>query len=102
MFDRGNKPARARGKAGQALGRGSVVRDVPGLRGPGGTDVKTSAIFLPFDLFGSGGTRAGSELLADAVREMLADNKREKVPTRARAYAGKIRVTEFTFDRLDD
>jgi arginase family enzyme len=78
------------------------VRDVPGLRGPGGTDVKTSAIFLPFDLFGSGGTRAGSELLADAVREMLADNKREKVPTRARAYAGKIRVTEFTFDRLDD
>src|SRR5437667_12234098 len=64
--------------------------------------VKTRAICFPFDLFGSGGTRAGAELLADAVREMLADNRREKVRTRARAYAGKVRVSEFTFDRLDD
>src|ERR1700688_4776508 len=68
----------------------------------GNHDVKTSAIFFPFDLFGSGGTRAGAELLADGFREMLADNRREKVPTRARAYAGKVRVSEFTFDRLDD
>jgi agmatinase len=65
-------------------------------------DVKTSASFFPFDLFGSGGTRAGAELLADGFREMLADNRREKVPTRARAYAGKVRLTEFTFDRPDD
>jgi arginase family enzyme len=64
--------------------------------------VKTSAIFFPFDLFGSGGTRAGAELLADAVREMLADNRREKVLTRAHVYAGKVRVSEFTFERLDD
>ncbi len=60
--------------------------------------VKTSAIFFPFDLFGSGGAGAGAELLADAVREMLADNQRERVPTRARAYAGKVRVQEFRFE----
>ena len=64
--------------------------------------MKTSAIFFPFDLFGSGGARAGAELLADGFREMLADNRREKVPTRARAYAGKVRVSEFAFDRLED
>src|SRR5215471_10852281 len=33
---------------------------------------------------------------------MLADNRREKVPTRARAYAGKVRIEEYTFDRLED
>src|SRR2546430_7279849 len=58
---------------------------------------KTAAVFFPFDLFGSGGTAAGAELLADAFREMLDDNKRERVPTRARAYAGKIRVEECSF-----
>jgi arginase family enzyme len=64
--------------------------------------VKTSAIFFPFDLFGSSGTRAGAELLAEAVREMLADNRREKVPTRAQAYAGQLRLREFDFSKLDD
>jgi arginase family enzyme len=61
---------------------------------------KTCAFFFPFDLFGSGGTADGPRLLADAFREMLADNKREKVPTRARAYAGKVRVEEFHFDTM--
>ena len=51
----------------------------------------TRAIFFPFDLFGSAGTKAGAELLADAFQELLADNKRERVATRARAYAGKVR-----------
>src|SRR5579884_2770830 len=60
----------------------------------------TAATFFPFDLFGSSGTRAGAELLADALREMLADNAREKVPTRARAYAGKVRIRELAFDTL--
>jgi agmatinase len=64
--------------------------------------VKTSALFFPFDLFGSGGTKAGAELLADALKEMLADNKRERKPTRARAYANKVRLQEFTFETLDD
>jgi arginase family enzyme len=62
--------------------------------------VKTSAVFFPFDLFGSAGTAAGAELLADAFREMLADNRREKVPTRARAYQNKVRVSEIGFETL--
>jgi arginase family enzyme len=60
----------------------------------------TKAIFFPFDLFGHSGTRQGAELLADAFQEMLADNKREKVLTRARAYASKVRFEEITLDTL--
>ena len=41
-------------------------------------------------------------MLSDAFEEMLADNKRERKPTRARAYAGKVRFEEFTFDTLAD
>jgi arginase family enzyme len=63
---------------------------------------KTSALFFPFDLFGSGGTAAGAQLLADAFQEMLADNRREKIATRARAYAGKVRFQEFSFETLAD
>jgi len=63
--------------------------------------VKTRALFFPFDLFGSGGTRVGAELLADAVREMLADNRRERQPTRARCYTSKVRLEEFSFETLD-
>jgi arginase family enzyme len=62
--------------------------------------VKTTAIFLPFDLFGSSGTAPGAELLADALEELLADNRRERVPTRARAYQDQVRVQQFTLDRL--
>lgn len=64
--------------------------------------MNTRAIFFPFDLFGSAGTKAGAELLADAFQEMLEDNKRERVATRARAYAGKIRFEEYTFETLAD
>lgn len=64
--------------------------------------MKTHAIFFPFDLFDGGGARAGVELLADAVREMLADNRRERRPTRARAYTGKVGVEEFLFSALTD
>jgi arginase family enzyme len=64
--------------------------------------VKTRAIFFPFDLFGSSGTRAGAELLADAFQEMLADNRREKIPTRARAYTARVRFEECVFERLND
>ena len=62
----------------------------------------TRAIFFPFDLFGSAGAKAGAELLADAFEEMLADNLREKTSTRARAYAGKVRFEECTFETLAD
>lgn len=64
--------------------------------------MKTTALFFPFDLFGSGGTRAGVELLADAFEEMIADNKRERVATRARAYTQRIRWQEFALDKLAD
>jgi arginase family enzyme len=62
--------------------------------------VKTTACFLPFDLFGSGGCRHGAELLADAFQEMLADNRRERVPTRAKAYTGQVRMRQFTFETV--
>jgi arginase family enzyme len=64
--------------------------------------VTTRAIFFPFDLFGSAGAKAGAELLADAFQEMLADNKRERIATRARAYADKVRFEEYTFETLAD
>src|SRR5262245_39799977 len=64
--------------------------------------VTTRAIFFPFDLFGTAGSKAGAELLADAFQEMLADNKRERIATRARAYANKVRFEEFAFETLAD
>jgi arginase family enzyme len=64
--------------------------------------VKTTACFFPFDLFGSAGAGTGAELLADAFREMLADNKRERIPTRALAYQDKVRMREFSFATLPD
>jgi arginase family enzyme len=63
--------------------------------------MKTSAIFFAFDLFGSGGSAAGVELLADELREVLADNRRETVPTRARAYTEHVRLREAAFDTMD-
>lgn len=62
--------------------------------------MKTIAIFFPFDLFGSAGASCGAELLAEAFEELLADNKREQVPTRARAYNGHVRMRQFVFDKL--
>src|SRR5579872_3023649 len=53
--------------------------------------VKTSVVFFPFDLFGSGGTAAGVQLLADELREMIADNRRETVATRARCYTDQLK-----------
>lgn len=64
--------------------------------------MNTRAIFFPFDLFGSTGTKVGVELLADAFQEMLADNKRERIATRARAYANKVRFEEYSFETLAD
>ena len=62
----------------------------------------TSAVFFPFDLFGSGGTAAGVYLLADELREILADNAREEVPTRADGYSPHVRLVEPTFETLAD
>ncbi len=66
-------------------------------KGPGAT-----AVVFPFDLFGTPGAGAGAALLGDELREVLADNRRETVPTRAAAYAGRLRLREFTFEKLAD
>jgi agmatinase len=63
---------------------------------------KTSAIFFPFDLFGSAGAGDGAKLLADAFSEMLDDNRREKLPTRAASYQPHVRMRELTFETLPD
>jgi arginase family enzyme len=62
--------------------------------------LKTAAVFFPFDLFGSSGAGQGAELLAEAWAEMLADNRREKVPTRAAAYDGRVRTRRLAFETL--
>jgi len=64
--------------------------------------MKTTVLVFPFDLFGTGGAAAGALLLADAVQEMLADNKREKIATRARAYQEHVQLKELGFDKLAD
>jgi arginase family enzyme len=61
---------------------------------------QTSAIFFPFDLFGSGGTGDGATLLGEAFEEMLADNRRETVPTRAAAYQGRVRTRHLSFETV--
>ncbi|HTU20079.1 MAG TPA: arginase family protein [Gemmataceae bacterium] len=63
--------------------------------------MKSCFIFLPFDLFGSAGAGAGVALLADELREILADNRRERVPTRASCYTDQVRLREFHFETLD-
>jgi agmatinase len=62
---------------------------------------KTTIVSFPFDLFGSGGSAAGAQLLADELREVLADNRRETVPTRARAYTPHVRLRELSFDTVE-
>jgi agmatinase len=63
--------------------------------------MKSSFVFFPFDLFGSAGAGGGVTLLADEMREILADNRRERVPTRAQSYTDKVRLREFHFDTLE-
>ena len=63
--------------------------------------MKTSAVCFPFDLFGSAGAAAGAELLADELREILADNRRETVATRARAYTDHVRIRQASFETVE-
>lgn len=64
--------------------------------------MQTTVVVFPFDLFGGGGSGAGAELLAEELREVLADNERERTPTRARVYTPHVRLRDFTFETLDD
>src|SRR5262245_24864024 len=56
------------------------------------------AVVFPFDAFGSAGTGAGALLLGDALREMLADAKRETQPSRSHAFRDQVRLKEVNFD----
>lgn len=62
--------------------------------------MSTRAVFVPFDLFGSPGASAGTNLLADAFAEMLEDNLREVRPTRSRAYQDHVQIEELEFETL--
>jgi agmatinase len=62
----------------------------------------TRIVFFPFDLFGSSGAAGGVELLAEAVQELLDDNRRERLPTRARVYQKHVRTQSLSFDKLSD
>jgi arginase family enzyme len=62
--------------------------------------MKTTALICPFALFGSTGAAEGAELLADALREMLDDNRRERRPTRSRGYQPHVRIKELEFADL--
>jgi arginase family enzyme len=64
--------------------------------------VTTTAVFFPFDLFGSAGCSGGASLLADAFQEMLADNRRERTATRAKAYQDQVRSRHVRFETLTD
>jgi arginase family enzyme len=62
--------------------------------------MKTTALVCPFALFGSPGSTRGAELLADALREMLEDNRRERRATRSRSYQPHVRIKELAFADL--
>jgi agmatinase len=64
--------------------------------------VKTTIFVCPFALFGNPGTQRGAELLADAVREMLDDNRHERRPTRAGAYQDHVKLKELRLDTPAD
>lgn len=59
------------------------------------------AVVFPFDLFGSGGTGTGAQLLGDALREAVDDAEAEDRATRIHAYADQLRFEEHPFDTLD-
>jgi arginase family enzyme len=63
--------------------------------------MKTVAVVFPFDLFGSGGSGNGAELLSDALLEMISDSRRERGPTRGHAYQDHLRIREFNFETMD-
>ncbi|MSR30946.1 MAG: hypothetical protein EXR99_05510 [Gemmataceae bacterium] len=62
--------------------------------------MSTRVVVFPFDLFGGSAAGEGARLLADEIREMIRDAKSETVATRARAWAGQIRLRELPFDNL--
>jgi agmatinase len=64
--------------------------------------MKSVAIIFPFDLFGSSGTGQGAQLLGDALREMLADARKETKPARSQAYRDYVKIKEYQFETITD
>lgn len=60
-----------------------------------------TAVIFPFDLFGSGGTGAGAQLLGDALREAVDDAAVESRPMRTHAFAERLRFEEYPFETID-
>ncbi|HEV3384336.1 MAG TPA: arginase family protein [Gemmata sp.] len=60
----------------------------------------TTVAVFPFDQFGSAGTGNGSQLLGDAVREILDDTEKESRPCRADCLRGNVEVYEFAFETM--
>lgn len=60
--------------------------------------MKTTIIVCPYAQFGNPGTQRGAELLGDAVRELLDDNRHERRPTRGDAFRDKVRIKELPLD----
>ncbi|MFO0808719.1 MAG: arginase family protein [Gemmataceae bacterium] len=60
--------------------------------------MNTRIVVCPLGLFGSPGTQAGAELIADAINELLDDNGAETRPHRARAYRDRVDIHELAFD----
>lgn len=58
----------------------------------------TRIVVCPIGAFGSPGTQAGAELVADALQELLDDNAAETRPHRARAYRDRVELHELAFD----
>ena len=59
-------------------------------------------VFFPFDLFGTGGCAAGADLLAAELAEILADNRRETAPSRARAYTDAVTIKQLSLGNLTE
>lgn len=62
--------------------------------------MRTSVTIFPFELFGGAGTGEGATLLGDELREILADNRRERATTNAAAYSSQVRIKETSFETL--
>ncbi len=61
-------------------------------------DMSITALVFPFDLYGSPGTRAGAELLGDALREIRTDAKSESRDCRSKAYRDQLKILEAPFE----
>jgi len=60
------------------------------------SQTSTTVFVCPFAQFGNAGTQHGAEVLADAVREILDDSRRERRPCRSAAFRDRVRVQELT------